>query len=65
MLLCKPGALSESNTRQDVDKAFVLLFEVLDENESWYLDDNIQTFGNNASKDDPEFEESNLMHCKL
>ena len=64
MLLCKPGALSESNTRQDVDKAFVLLFEVLDENESWYLDDNIQTFGTSNSRNTPGFAESNLMHCK-
>ena len=65
VVVCKPGALQGSNSRQDVDASFVLLFEVIDENESWYLDDNIRMFGNSASKSTPDFEESNLMHGKL
>ena len=65
LVVCKPGALQGSNSRQDVDASFVLLFEVIDENESWYLDDNIRMFGNSASKSTPDFEESNLMHGKL
>ena len=65
LVVCKPGALQGSNSRQDVDASFVLLFEVIDENESWYLDDNIRMFGNSASKSTPDFEESNLMHGKF
>ena len=65
LVVCKPGALQGSNSRQDVDASFVLLFEVIDENESWYLDDNIRMFGNSASKSTPDFKESNLMHGKL
>uniref|UniRef100_A0A3Q0S217 ferroxidase n=1 Tax=Amphilophus citrinellus TaxID=61819 RepID=A0A3Q0S217_AMPCI len=63
LLVCKRGALGE-NGRQDVDKEFFLLFSVMDENMSWYLDENTETFGSNET--DPEhedFEESNLMHA--
>ena len=65
LVLCNNGALSGGNARLNVDKAFVLLFEVMDENESWYLDENIQLFGNSGSKDAPDFGESNLMHGEV
>uniref|UniRef100_A0A671E758 ferroxidase n=1 Tax=Rhinolophus ferrumequinum TaxID=59479 RepID=A0A671E758_RHIFE len=45
---------------------FFLLFFVFDENESWYLDDNIQTYSEHpekVKKDDDEFIESNKMHA--
>lgn len=44
---------------------FSLLFLVFDENESWYLDDNIKTYSEHpekVDKDDEEFIESNKMH---
>lgn len=55
------------NFRSDVDYEFVLLFIVLDENESWYLDENIdiycKNFGNKDQfKDDEDFQESNKMY---
>lgn len=44
---------------------FSLLFLVFDENESWYLDDNIKTYSDHPEKVDKaneEFMESNKMH---
>ena len=68
MVVCHPGILGENGRRQDVDREIALLFTVLDENKSWYLDDNIQEFCGTPSavdKADGVFEESNLMHGKL
>lgn len=46
-----------------MDKEFFLLFSVMDENMSWYLEDNIDMFGTNKTNPDDEvFEESNKMH---
>lgn len=61
----KEGDESES-IRNDVDQDVFLMFTVVNENLSWYLDDNIQTCSDSASiaKDDSVFEESNLMHGK-
>ncbi len=59
------GTLNRDNTRKDVDREFALLFTVLDENESWYLDENIKKYTLNprsVSKDDEGFQESNKMH---
>uniref|UniRef100_A0A8B9JHN5 ferroxidase n=1 Tax=Astyanax mexicanus TaxID=7994 RepID=A0A8B9JHN5_ASTMX len=64
--VCKKGVLDESGRQHlgsEVQKEFFLLFTVFDENESWYLHDNIARFG--SSKTDPEdegFMESNKMH---
>ncbi|KAL0173384.1 hypothetical protein M9458_029352, partial [Cirrhinus mrigala] len=61
--------LDSSQKRSDVDKDFILMFSVVDENLSWYLEENIEMFcsDRNATKDlvnnvDEEFRESNLMH---
>ncbi|XP_077622006.1 ceruloplasmin isoform X3 [Crocuta crocuta] len=45
---------------------FSLLFFVFDENESWYIDDNIKTYSDHpekVNKNDEEFIESNKMHA--
>lgn len=44
-----------------MDKEFFLLFSVMDENLSWYLEENIKLFGTPETKDE-DFEESNKMH---
>ena len=65
MLTCKKGALSGDGSNK-VDKEFVGLFTVLDENDSWLLDKNINEFCSNAKgvdKDDEDFQESNKMHA--
>ncbi|KAL9973398.1 hypothetical protein ACROYT_G019854 [Oculina patagonica] len=67
LVICKKGTLTKSNARQDVDREFALMFTVLDENESWYLDENIDKYckkpGNKDTlKEDADFQESNKMH---
>lgn len=60
------GTLNGKGKRKDVDKEFALLFTVLDENESWYLKDNIKKYTTNPSSvntDDDDFKESNKMHA--
>ncbi|MCJ8745764.1 hypothetical protein PDJAM_G00134240 [Pangasius djambal] len=67
LVVCRKGTLDKANRkRTDVDKEFALLFMVFDENESWYLEDNIQTYlhknPDTFDKDDEGFMESNMMH---
>ncbi|XP_034539614.1 ferroxidase HEPHL1 isoform X2 [Notolabrus celidotus] len=61
LLVCKKGALGENGTQKGVDKEFFLLFSVMDENSSWYLEENILDSGGNPNYED--FEESNMMHA--
>lgn len=55
---------TKSESRNDVDQDVFLMFNVVDENLSWYLDENIQNCSDpyGIDKEDPEFVESNLMH---
>ncbi|XP_017273415.1 ferroxidase HEPHL1 [Kryptolebias marmoratus] len=74
LLTCKKGILSKPNKRHskrakesarcDVDQDIILLFTVMDENLSWYLEDNVRacTDPEGIVLDDPEFEESNMIH---
>ncbi|XP_061754573.1 ferroxidase HEPHL1 isoform X2 [Nerophis ophidion] len=63
LLVCAKGTLGENGT-QSVDKEFFLLFSVMDENLSWYLEYNMAMFGSNDSNmDDEDFQESNKMHA--
>ncbi|KFV05044.1 Hephaestin, partial [Tauraco erythrolophus] len=67
LLTCKKGILTgSSQRRRDVDIDFFLMFSVVDENLSWYLDENIASFctdPGSVDKDDEEFQESNKMHA--
>nr|XP_009675609.1 PREDICTED: hephaestin isoform X2 [Struthio camelus australis] len=67
LLTCKEGILTgTSQRRQDVDIDFFLMFSVVDENLSWYLDENIASFctdPGSVDKEDEEFQESNKMHA--
>lgn len=65
MIITRRGMARPDGSPRDVDREFVMLYTVMDENASLYLDDNIQTFaGDPASVDseDDGFIESNLMH---
>lgn len=65
LITCREGVLNEKGRRSDVDYEFALLFLVFDENESWYLDDNIKKYLNKDPRDfrrTDDFEESNKMH---
>ncbi|XP_024118878.1 ferroxidase HEPHL1 [Oryzias melastigma] len=64
LLVCKKGTLGPNGIQKGVDKEFFLLLSVMDENLSWYLDDNIHKFGKNQELEEDEvFEESNKMHA--
>jgi len=65
LLTCKAGTLSQDKPK-GVDKEFVGLFTVLDENESWLLDKNIKTYCSDPAgvdKENEDFMESNKMHA--
>ncbi|XP_061455037.1 hephaestin-like isoform X2 [Rhineura floridana] len=67
LLICREGTLkSVSQKRHDADLDFFLMFTVVDENESWHLDENIASFckdPDSVDKEDEEFTESNKMHA--
>ncbi|KAJ8412613.1 hypothetical protein AAFF_G00129490 [Aldrovandia affinis] len=66
LVVCRKGTLDQSRQRRDVDREFALLFMVFDENESWYLGHNIQTYLNKDPSTFPmsdDFLESNKMHA--
>ena len=44
MIVSRRGMADETGKPKDVDREFVCLFLLFDENVSWYLDHNIQTF---------------------
>ncbi|KAK2498280.1 hypothetical protein MC885_002500 [Smutsia gigantea] len=66
LITCREGVLNDKGRRSDVDYEFVLLFLIFNENESWYLDDNIKKYLNKDPRDfkrTDDFEESNKMHA--
>lgn len=51
--------------QKGIDREFYLLFSIFDENDSWYLNKNIEAFTGDPSKvdeNDEDFKESNKMH---
>ncbi|XP_069140147.1 hephaestin-like protein [Argopecten irradians] len=63
IVICRRGKLATNGKRRDVDREFSLLFNVMDENESWLLSENIQKYGSNETDvSDPQFRLSNQMN---
>ncbi len=65
MIITRQGSADEDGSPNDVDREFVTMFTVFDENASPYLDYNIQTYTGQPQtvrRDDEGFIESNLMH---
>ena len=65
MIIYPDGALRADGSVVGIDREFVAVFSVMNENESHYLDDNIQRFAgapDTVDPEDPDFQESNLMH---
>ena len=65
MIIGREGSLNPDGTPKDVDREFVTMFTVFDENTSPYLDENIQRYAGvpqSVNTEDPAFVESNLMH---
>jgi FtsP/CotA-like multicopper oxidase with cupredoxin domain len=66
IIVTAKGKARRDGSPKDVDRQFVTLFTVFDENRSPYLDLNIQTFAGDPASVDPDdegFIESNLMHA--
>lgn len=65
LIITKHGMARPDGSPSDVDREFVTLYTVFDENSSLYIDDNIKKFPTRpktVKADDDEFIESNLMH---
>ncbi|XP_014771914.1 hephaestin-like protein [Octopus bimaculoides] len=58
LVICRKDKANFTDT-----KVFPLLFNVFDENESLYLDDNIEKYAKKADKEDEEFMENNKNHA--
>lgn len=56
MVITRRGNTNPDGTPKDVDREFVSLFMIFDENQSWYLDHNIETYaGDPKSVNKQEF----------
>lgn len=64
MIVTAKGMAKPDGRPKDVDREFVNLYTVMDENESWYLKQNMQrTLGSERKPEDEAiFTEGNLMH---
>uniref|UniRef100_A0A8C5YJ26 Coagulation factor VIII n=1 Tax=Marmota marmota marmota TaxID=9994 RepID=A0A8C5YJ26_MARMA len=65
LLICYKESVDQRGNQMMSDKRNVILFSVFDENQSWYLTENMQRFLPNAvgvQLHDPEFQASNVMH---
>uniref|UniRef100_A0A480K802 Coagulation factor VIII n=1 Tax=Sus scrofa TaxID=9823 RepID=A0A480K802_PIG len=65
LLICYKESVDQRGNQMMSDKRNVILFSVFDENQSWYLAENIQRFLPNPDglqPQDPEFQASNIMH---
>uniref|UniRef100_A0A8C6D5Q5 Ceruloplasmin n=1 Tax=Moschus moschiferus TaxID=68415 RepID=A0A8C6D5Q5_MOSMO len=67
LAICRKGILEPNGGRRDVDREFALLFLIFDENKSWYLEENVETYGSQnpdrINLQDETFLESNKMHA--
>lgn len=64
IIVTAKGRARIDGSPKGVDREFVTLFTVTDENQSWYLDRNIRAFAEPEAveTESEEFAESNLMH---
>lgn len=64
IIISRKGALQPNGKLKGIDREFIVLFTIFDENKSYFLDKNIATFAPDANnlKEDEAFRESNLMH---
>jgi FtsP/CotA-like multicopper oxidase with cupredoxin domain len=66
IIITRKGEARADGSPKDVDREFVTLYSVIDENQSPYLDDNLRSYAEpndeGEEHEDEEFAESNLMH---
>uniref|UniRef100_A0A5F9C5Z9 Hephaestin n=1 Tax=Oryctolagus cuniculus TaxID=9986 RepID=A0A5F9C5Z9_RABIT len=67
LAICRKGILEPHGRRSDMDREFALLFLIFDENQSWYLEENVAIHGpqepDRVNLQDETFLESNKMHA--
>nr|XP_036872957.1 hephaestin isoform X2 [Manis javanica] len=67
LAICRKGILEPHGGRSDMDQEFALLFLIFDENQSWYLEENVASHGSwepgRVNLQDETFMESNKMHA--
>ena len=66
IIITRHGEANPDGTPKGIDKEFVTMFAIFNENKSPYLDYNIKTFAQNSSSvnvDDADFQESNMRHA--
>jgi len=67
IVICRRGGCDENRVPSDVDREFFLVFFIINENVSPYLERNIELFTDNdtiiVDPEDEGFIESNLMHA--
>jgi len=66
IIITRHGEANPDGTPKGVDREFVTMFAIFNENKSPYLDYNIKTFARNSSDvnlDDTDFQESNMRHA--
>lgn len=59
------GMAREDGSPKDVDRELVAYFSIIDENQSWYVDESLELSGKDPAEFDhenPEFMEGNLKH---
>ncbi|XP_054852244.1 hephaestin isoform X3 [Eublepharis macularius] len=66
--VCRKGMLDVDGRVKGVSREFALLFLVFDENQSWYLEENVKNYAGRADgphfrQEEKEFLESNKMHA--
>lgn len=62
IIITRHGSAGRNNLPKGVDREFVTLFTVFDENASHYLEANLASCTEICDPEDEAFEESNLMH---
>ncbi|XP_050997639.1 coagulation factor VIII isoform X1 [Acomys russatus] len=65
LLICYKESVDQRGNQMMSDKRNVILFSLFDENQSWYITENMQRFLPNAADtqlQDPGFQASNIMH---
>jgi manganese oxidase len=67
LIVTRKGSANPDGSPKDIDREFVTLWTVFDENASHYLEQNVNRFTGRPDRvmlrlEDPEFKESNLMH---
>lgn len=63
IIITAKGMANADATPKNVDREFINIFTVMDENASWYLQENTEaSIGKDAKPEEDAFEEGNLMH---